>query len=153
MATRRSTRISNRSETSDVEMADVSGRRTSSSSPTKKPKDTRPPHVDPPEYEVVGDAFIQNTYDSHLNKRDLKNYLKKIQINIINENHKENTIEFDLINVETSIANALRRIMIAEVPTMALEKIYLYQNDTVFQDEVLCHRIGLMPIKADARQF
>uniref|UniRef100_A0AC34QJ74 DNA-directed RNA polymerase RpoA/D/Rpb3-type domain-containing protein n=1 Tax=Panagrolaimus sp. JU765 TaxID=591449 RepID=A0AC34QJ74_9BILA len=153
MATRRSTRISNRSETSDVEMGDVSGRRTSSSSPTKKPKDTRPPHVDPPEYEVVGDAFIQNTYDSHLNKRDLKNYLKKIQINIINENHKENTIEFDLINVETSIANALRRIMIAEVPTMALEKIYLYQNDTVFQDEVLCHRIGLMPIKADARQF
>jgi len=122
-------------------------------SPTKKVKDSRPPHIDPPEYEIVDEAFVHNTYDSHLNKRDLKSYLKKIVVQVVSIDEKENTIEFDLLNVETSVANALRRIMLAEVPTMALEKIYLYQNDTVLQDEVLCHRLGLLPVRADPRYF
>ncbi|KAE9552206.1 hypothetical protein FO519_004587 [Halicephalobus sp. NKZ332] len=150
MATRRSTRISLKSESTDVEMDDSPTRK---KSPSKKVKDSRPPHVDPSEYEIVGEAFVQNTYDGHLNKRDLKSFLKKVTIKIVNIDEKENTIEFDLLNVESSVANALRRVMIAEVPTMALEKIYLYQNDTVLQDEVVCHRIGLLPVRADSRYF
>ncbi len=36
---------------------------------------------------------------------------------------------------------------------MAIEKVYMYQNTTLLQDEVLSHRLGLIPIKADPRLF
>ena len=62
-------------------------------------------------------------------------------------------MEFDLIGVDASIANAFRRILIAEVPTMAIESVYIFQNTSVIQDEVLSHRLGLIPIKADPGKF
>lgn len=36
---------------------------------------------------------------------------------------------------------------------MAFEKIYLYQNTSIIQDEVLCHRLGLLPLNVDPRRF
>ena len=47
------------------------------------------------------------------------------------------------------LANALRRIMIAEIPTVAIEKVNLYQNTSLLPDEMLCHRLGLVPLKID----
>lgn len=35
----------------------------------------------------------------------------------------------------------------------AIERVLLFQNTSIIQDEVLCHRLGLIPIHADARQF
>ena len=61
--------------------------------------------------------------------------------------------EFDLIGIDASIANAIRRILIAEIPTMAIEKVFLLNNTSLLQDEVLSHRLGLIPIKADPRLF
>ncbi|WVQ83088.1 hypothetical protein IAT38_005226 [Cryptococcus sp. DSM 104549] len=61
------------------------------------------------------------------------------------------TVEFDLVGVDASIANALRRVMIAEVPTVAIEEIYVWNNTSIMQDEVLCHRVGLVPLKIDPR--
>lgn len=58
-------------------------------------------------------------------------------------------IEFDLIGVDASVANALRRIMISEVPTAAIEDVYIMNNTSIVQDEVLSHRLGLVPIRAD----
>lgn len=40
-----------------------------------------------------------------------------------------------------------------QVPTMAIEKVYIANNTSVIQDEVLAHRLGLLPIKADPRLF
>jgi DNA-directed RNA polymerase I and III subunit RPAC1 len=62
-------------------------------------------------------------------------------------------LEFDLIGVDPSLANALRRIMISEVPSMAIEKVFIYNNTSIIQDEVLAHRLGLIPLKADPRFF
>lgn len=56
------------------------------------------------------------------------------------------TANFDLIGIDTSIANALRRIMIAEVPSVAAERVFIFNNTSVIQDEVLAHRIGLIPL-------
>lgn len=61
----------------------------------------------------------------------------------------EDRIEFDLIGVDASIANALRRILMAEVPTVAIEHIYIWANTSIIQDEVLAHRLGLIPIHID----
>uniref|UniRef100_A0AC34G1S6 Uncharacterized protein n=1 Tax=Panagrolaimus sp. ES5 TaxID=591445 RepID=A0AC34G1S6_9BILA len=98
--------------------ADVIPRKTSPRKKTKstsdrQPTDERPPHVDPPENEIVGADFIQNTYDGHLNKRDINKYLSKIDVKIISENKTEKVLEFDLMNVEAAFANTIRRIMIA----------------------------------------
>ena len=62
-------------------------------------------------------------------------------------------ISFDIIGYDVSFANAIRRILLAEVPSMAIEKIELYNNTTVMHDEFLGHRLGLIPIKVDAKLF
>lgn len=51
------------------------------------------------------------------------------------------------------IANTLRRIMIAEIPTMAIEHVYIVNNTSIIQDEVLAHRLGLIPLAVDPRLF
>ncbi|RLI36577.1 DNA-directed RNA polymerase subunit D [Candidatus Bathyarchaeota archaeon] len=51
----------------------------------------------------------------------------------------------------TAFVNALRRIMIAEVPCMAVEVVSIVENSSVLDDEVLAHRIGLVPLKMDPR--
>lgn len=37
------------------------------------------------------------------------------------------------------------------MPTIAIEKVYVYNNTSIMQDEVLCHRLGLVPLKVDPR--
>lgn len=39
------------------------------------------------------------------------------------------------------------------MPTLAIEKVFIYNNTSIVQDEVLAHRLGLIPIKADPRLF
>lgn len=41
----------------------------------------------------------------------------------------------------------------AQVPTMAIENVYVHNNTSIVQDEVLAHRLGLIPIQADPRDF
>lgn len=36
---------------------------------------------------------------------------------------------------------------------MAIEYVRIYNNNGIIQDEVLAHRLGLIPIKADPRKF
>jgi DNA-directed RNA polymerase I and III subunit RPAC1 len=66
---------------------------------------------------------------------------------------KENELVFELIGCDTSFANALRRILLSEVPTVALEQVYMFNNTSIIHDEVLAHRLGLIPINVDARLF
>ncbi|KAJ3615475.1 hypothetical protein Zmor_016387, partial [Zophobas morio] len=62
-------------------------------------------------------------------------------------------MEFDLVGVDAAIANAFRRICLVEIPTMAIEKVWIFNNTSVMPDEVLCHRLGLVPIDADPFEF
>lgn len=43
--------------------------------------------------------------------------------------------------------------MIAEVPTMAFHKVFLYQNTSVLPDELLVHRMGLLPLNVKCDDF
>lgn len=63
------------------------------------------------------------------------------------------TLEFEMVGVDPSIANALRRILIAEVPTMAIEHVFYINNTSVISDEVLAHRLGLVPLQVDPELF
>ena len=56
-------------------------------------------------------------------------------------------IKFVLSDTDISVANTLRRIMIAEVPTMAIDLVEFHENTTVLNDEYIAHRLGLIPIR------
>jgi len=59
---------------------------------------------------------------------------------------EKNIINFTLRNTDASMANNLRRCMIAEVPTMAIETVTMHDNSSVLFDEFICHRMGLLPL-------
>ncbi|KAI8911854.1 DNA-directed RNA polymerase [Gorgonomyces haynaldii] len=66
---------------------------------------------------------------------------------------QDNRMEFDLIGVDVSIANAIRRVLIAEVPTMAIEHVFVLESQMVMSEQVFASRLGLVPLKVDPRQF
>jgi DNA-directed RNA polymerase I and III subunit RPAC1 len=66
-----------------------------------------------------------------------------------NNEHSKLDLTFSLTGVDTSLANALRRILIAEVPTLAIEDVFISQNTSVIQDEVLAQRLGLIPLRGN----
>jgi DNA-directed RNA polymerase subunit D len=61
----------------------------------------------------------------------------------------EDTIRFLLEGVDVAFANALRRTMVSEVPIMTIDDIFYFDNSSLVPDEILAHRIGLVPLKTD----
>jgi DNA-directed RNA polymerase II subunit RPB3 len=59
------------------------------------------------------------------------------------------TLEFQLVNVTRHFANSLRRVMISEVPTLAVEIVEISQNTSSLPDEFIAHRIGLVPFYSE----
>jgi DNA-directed RNA polymerase subunit D len=52
-------------------------------------------------------------------------------------------------DADVALMNALRRIALAEVPSMAIDEVVMIENSAILQDEIISHRLGLTPLKTD----
>jgi len=59
------------------------------------------------------------------------------------------TMRLIIDGVDVAFLNALRRIMLAEVPSMAIDEAVIIENSSMLHDEILSHRLGLIPLKTD----
>ncbi len=55
--------------------------------------------------------------------------------------------------VDVPFMNALRRIMLTEVPSMAIDETVVLENSSILHDEILAHRLGLVPLKTDLDSY
>jgi len=74
-------------------------------------------------------------------------------IELINKNKKTGRVTFLLKGSTPAFANALRRIMIDSVPSMAIEDVEFAKNSSALYDEVLAHRLGLIPLTSDLKGY
>ncbi|GAA6025201.1 hypothetical protein JCM10207_001488 [Rhodosporidiobolus poonsookiae] len=101
--------------------------------------------------ESVSATDFPGHYPGESNHWDLDSFKDglRVQLNSLSPS----ALEFDLVGVDASVANALRRIVIAEVPTVAVENVYVWNNTSIIQDEVLAQRLGLIPLAIDPRKL
>ena len=69
----------------------------------------------------------------------------------MNVHIKEQTkdfLKFVITGTNHTFANTLRRIIIADVETWAIEDVQIEKNTTILPDEMIAHRLGLIPLSS-----
>lgn len=66
---------------------------------------------------------------------------------------KDNVLKFEVKDGNDWYLNTLRRVMLVETPTMAIELVEMRKNDSILYDEVLTHRLGLVPLTTDLSSY
>jgi len=65
----------------------------------------------------------------------------------------DNEIKF-LINDSTSqFVNGIRRTVTMDIPILAIDSVDFYENSSVMFDEIIAHRLALIPLKFDYKSF
>ncbi len=68
--------------------------------------------------------------------------------------YKDNeTIHFLVEGIDVAFANALRRTMLTKLPSMAIDEVLVIENTSVMYDEMLAHRLGLIPLVTDLDSY
>ena len=66
----------------------------------------------------------------------------QVKISAADQTH----VDFQLSRTNLSFANSLRRVIQAEVPTIAIDLVEVEVNTSVLADEFIAHRLGLIPL-------
>ena len=76
-----------------------------------------------------------------------------IEVRFLDQDKEKNKLSFVLINSTPSFANAIRRAIVEEVPTMAIEEVEFRKNNSILYDEIIAHRLGLLPLTTDLKSY
>ena len=86
-------------------------------------------------------------------KKGLRGGIIMIKIELLEKDKKQKKLSFVLKNTNAAFANTLRRSAIGEVPIMAIEDIEFRNNSSALYDEIIAHRIGLIPLTTDLKSY
>jgi len=74
-----------------------------------------------------------------------------VKIEVLEKN--ETNLRLIIKEADVPLMNALRRIALAEVPSMAIDEVVMIENSSILQDEIIAHRLGLTPLKTDLDSY
>lgn len=68
--------------------------------------------------------------------------------------HKDNfKLQMRIGDTSPSFVNTLRRLVVSEVLTMAIEDVEISKNSSALYDEMIAHRLGLIVLKTDLSSY
>ncbi|VVB76151.1 DNA-directed RNA polymerase subunit D [Candidatus Tiddalikarchaeum anstoanum] len=74
-----------------------------------------------------------------------------MNVKIVSESKDQLLLNINKTNFE--IVNSIRRNCINNVPTLAIEDVSILINNSALYDEVLAHRLGLIPLTTDLKTY
>ena len=74
-----------------------------------------------------------------------------MKVKILDKSKDKNYLVLKITDTNTTYLNTLRRYLMNETPVMAVEDIEFRQNSSIMYDEMLAHRIGLIPLTTDPK--
>lgn len=63
------------------------------------------------------------------------------------------SITFLVEGIRSDLAGEMRRVMLSEIPTMAIEWVDFKKNDSALQDEIIANRLGQVPLTYDKEAY
>ena len=76
-----------------------------------------------------------------------------MEIRFLEKSKDGMTMSFLIRGVSPSFVNSIRRAILEEVPTMAIEDVEIRKNSSILYDEMVAHRLGLIPLKTDLKSY
>jgi DNA-directed RNA polymerase subunit D len=76
-----------------------------------------------------------------------------MKIRLVDRDEKKGKVTFELNGTDACYVNTLRRLFMTEVPVLAIEDIEFKKNDSGLYDEIVSHRLGLIPFKTDIKSY
>jgi DNA-directed RNA polymerase subunit D len=82
---------------------------------------------------------------------ELPKILNPPSVELIERAEERMSIKFK--HVPREYVNAIRRLAISEVPTLAIDDVVMIENSSVVHDEAVAHRLGMIPLHTDLNRF
>jgi len=76
-----------------------------------------------------------------------------MELVLLDQSKDKLELSFILKKATPALANAVRRAIISLVPTLAIEDLEIIKNSSVLYDEMLAHRLGLIPLITDLSTY
>lgn len=73
--------------------------------------------------------------------------MKVMSLEVLEKNDRNLIFIVEGISIE--MANAIRRIIISEIPVMAVDEVIILKNDSPLYDEIIAHRLSMIPLTTD----
>ena len=76
-----------------------------------------------------------------------------MKIKLVDRDEKKGKLSFEISGIDAAYVNTLRRLFMTEVPVLAIEDVEFRKNDSGLYDELIAHRLGLVPFRTDLKSY